>query len=217
MLHNTVEQLIKFLLNGIEELNISHVGIGFHGGEPLLYGINEFDNLCNTLISNLSSKVKLNFSVQTNGLLINEKWISIFKKYSIDLGISIDGPKEYNDKHRVDNLGNGSYDRLMKKIDLLHSCSMRFGILTVVNPDLGGKNIYKFITKELKVKSFNVLLPHLTHDESPTHTMEQYGKCLTDLFKIWTKEDNPLIKIRLFSSFMGIFLGRERLIWYRSY
>lgn len=127
------------MLEGIQELELDALDIAFHGGEALLYGIKEFDDLCNILITNLSSKVKLWLTIQTNGLLINEAWIALFKKHSVDVGISIDGPKEYNDKHRVDFFGRGSYDRLLKKIELLHKSSMRFGVLTVVNLDIGGK------------------------------------------------------------------------------
>ncbi|WP_341752208.1 radical SAM protein [Candidatus Tisiphia endosymbiont of Piscicola geometra] len=137
--NETIERLVEFLLEGIQELELNALDIAFHGGEPLLYGIKEFDDLCNILITNLSSKIKLRLTIQTNGLLINEAWIALFKKHSVDVGISIDGPKEYNDKHRVDFFGRGSYDRLLKKIELLHKSSMRFGVLTVVNPDIGGK------------------------------------------------------------------------------
>jgi uncharacterized protein len=33
-----------------------------------------------------------------------------FAKYDVGIGISLDGPKEYHDKFRVDHQGRGTYD-----------------------------------------------------------------------------------------------------------
>lgn len=211
--NTTIKSLLVFLYKGIEELKLDVIDIGFHGGEPLLYGRENLRDLCEALISSLSSKVKLRFTLQTNGLLITKQWIELFKEYSIDIGISIDGPKKYHDQHRIDFQGRGSYDRLLNKIELLHESSMRFGVLTVINPEISGKDLYNFITKELKVNSFDILLPHLTHDQIATHTMSQYAQCLVEIFNIWTAADNPCINIRFFNSFLRIFLGYERLIY----
>ncbi|NRB11408.1 MAG: radical SAM protein [Rickettsiaceae bacterium] len=213
MADDDIDSLIEFLSDGIRDLSLGHINIGFHGGEPLLYGRKKLDDLCTKLSAKLSSKVKLTFSLQSNGLLIDERWIDIFKKHSIGLGISVDGPKEYNDKYRVDFQGNGSYDILLQKIELLHNLSMRFGILSVINPDIGGLEMYNFITKDLKIKSFDVLFPHLTHDEEPMHNIKNFGKFLVDLFNVWVSDDNRKVRIRLFESFLRLFMGRRRLLY----
>ncbi len=69
-----------------------------HGGEPLLIGHEEFENLCN-LIYNLpwkDNKVKGSVSLVTNGSLIDSKYIDIFKKYNVYVGVSIDGNIDLN-------------------------------------------------------------------------------------------------------------------------
>jgi uncharacterized protein len=43
-------------------------------------------------------------SVQTNGILIRDEHIQMFRKYKVSVGISIDGPGELNDLRRVGSL-----------------------------------------------------------------------------------------------------------------
>ena len=207
-----VEQLISFLSKGVDDLTIKKIVFGFHGGEPLLYGKKNFDELCEKLTNKLSHKVKLSFSVQTNGLLLDPKWINIFHKHKVDIGISIDGPKEFHDKYRVDHFGIGSYDRLIKKIELLHSLKVRFGILSVINPQINAKYLYNFLTKDLKIRSFDLLFPHLTYDETPPYSMDEFSKFISEMFNIWTL-NNKKVKIRIFVSFLRQFLGGSRLLY----
>lgn len=67
-------------------------GFTLFGGEPLIlpehdledlwaWGLEKFGNNC----------------IQTNGSLINENHIRLFKKYKVSVGISIDGPEALND------------------------------------------------------------------------------------------------------------------------
>ena len=210
---DTIDQLLRFLYLGIEELNITHLIIGFHGGEPLLYGRENLSDLCDKFIATLSEKVNLKFTLQTNGLLINKKWIDFFEKYKIGVGVSIDGPKEYNDKHRVDHNGNGSYDKLVEKIRLLQHHGKKFGILSVINPTIGGKIMYDFFTRELGINHFDILFPHLTHDSESEYDISEYGKYICDLFDAWVEDNNPNIRIRFFDSFLGQLFGKSRLIY----
>ena len=71
------------------------------------------------LLKELSPVVQLSFKVQTNATLISDEWIDIFSKYNVSVGISIDGPKEYNDVDRVDHKNRGSYDSVRQGIELL--------------------------------------------------------------------------------------------------
>jgi uncharacterized protein len=62
------------------------------GGEPLLVPIEDLEDLWAWGYAR-----KNNNSVQTNGILINDAHISLFHKYKVGVGISIDGPGELND------------------------------------------------------------------------------------------------------------------------
>ena len=69
------------------------------------------------------------------------------------------------------------------------------------------------MTDELKVTSFDLLFPHLTHDELSPYSMDEFAKFLCDIFDIWTLNDNRKIKIRVFISFLRQLLGGSRMMY----
>lgn len=62
------------------------------GGEPLLLPLEDLEDLWSWGFQRWGRN-----SVQTNGTLISETHISLFKRYNVYVGISIDGPAELND------------------------------------------------------------------------------------------------------------------------
>jgi uncharacterized protein len=62
------------------------------GGEPLLLPIDDLEALWSWGLAKFGQN-----SIQTNGALIGEEHIRLFKAYKVDVGISIDGPGELND------------------------------------------------------------------------------------------------------------------------
>jgi uncharacterized protein len=62
------------------------------GGEPLLVAEKDLENLWAWGLEQFGYN-----TVQTNGTLINDEHIRMFKAYKVSVGISIDGPGELND------------------------------------------------------------------------------------------------------------------------
>lgn len=114
-----------------------------------------------TLVSN---------SMQTNATLVTQQWINLLNKYHINIGVSIDGTKDYHDKYRIDHRGNGSYAAVTRGIKLLQgSLNSEPGCLTVINPDCDGKVVYDHLVKDLGFRSLDFLLPDNTHDNLSPH------------------------------------------------
>jgi uncharacterized protein len=65
---------------------------GLFGGEPLLTDINTLEGLWKFGLERYGSN-----QIQTNGTLISDKHIELFKKYRVHVGMSVDGPDELND------------------------------------------------------------------------------------------------------------------------
>lgn len=65
---------------------------GLFGGEPLLTDIETLEGLWKFGFDKFGYN-----QIQTNGTLINDKHIELFKKYKVHVGISVDGPDELND------------------------------------------------------------------------------------------------------------------------
>jgi uncharacterized protein len=62
------------------------------GGEPLLVPEADLEDLWSWGFANFGGN-----AVQTNGTLINDQHMHMFKEYNVQVGISIDGPRELND------------------------------------------------------------------------------------------------------------------------
>lgn len=175
------------------------VAISFHGGEPLLYPINDFESICKELRNILGIPIFL--SIQTNGILLNEGWIDLLLKYNIFLGISLDGPEEINDVHRVDKKGHGTFNRVMDGIGNLeiHKLSDNSPInpfyICVLQEKAKYNNLYHFFRHTLGAKKFNILLPDFSHDDFKLDPMQFYQP-LKDVIQEWLSEGDPSIEIR---------------------
>lgn len=112
MSYETICKSIDYAMkraDGVEDLNI-----GFYGGEPLL----EFENLKKAVgyISERYRDRKVNYSITTNGTLLNDEIVRFLSAHDFSVLISLDGPKELHDQHRVFANGQGSFDRIMKNL-----------------------------------------------------------------------------------------------------
>lgn len=213
---DTITHITKFLKEGIEDLKLDHLTIGLHGGEPLLQKREEFDWMCAYFTEQLSPYVALEFSLQTNGLPLNKPWLDLFDKYQIGMGVSIDGPKEYHDKYRVDHRGRGSYDRVVEKIRFYQVESQKrnlppLGALSVINPEISGRECYRLFVDEIGINSFNFLLPDSNYDNPPVHDVPHYGRFMCEVLDEWTQDDNPKINVTFAASALGLFFGGQSL------
>ncbi|MBN8828684.1 MAG: radical SAM protein [Sphingobacteriia bacterium] len=218
--HETIVEIAKFLKQGCKELSIESLQIDFHGGEPLMQKKQAFDKMCEYFKSELENVVNLEFALQTNAMLVNEDWIKLFEKYNVKIGISLDGPKKYNDVARVDFKNKSTYDKVVQGLNLLNKAAdegriVKPGLLCVINPKFSGKEIYRHFVDNLNVTAMDFLLPDFTHDSFIEHTdltgltAIDYGNYLCNIFDEWAKDDNPNISIRLLDSTMLLLLGKR--------
>ncbi len=90
----------------------------FQGGEPLL-NPDAIEKCCKLALKLLPNGKKCIFRIETNGTIMNERIIKLTKKYKIVLGITLDGPKTLHDKTRVFPDGKGTFETIVKNIELL--------------------------------------------------------------------------------------------------
>ena len=117
--------------NELEEYSIF-----YFGGEPLLK-LELMKQISEYAYQEIVVKrnKKLTFLINTNATLINDKVLSLFKEYSFKVTVSIDGPKEIHDENRIYRTGEGSYEKVAEKIQLLK----QNGIVTQLRPTFSPK------------------------------------------------------------------------------
>ncbi|EDY2188324.1 XyeB family radical SAM/SPASM peptide maturase [Salmonella enterica subsp. enterica] len=209
----TVYNLKKLLENAASEFEIGTIQVDFHGGEPLMLGKRKFSEACDILLSGHYHNSYFILSCQTNGTLIDEEWVDIFYKYNVRVGISIDGPKHINDKHRLDHKGKSTYERTVNGIKMINSAWKKGmmtnepSILCVINPKVSGKEIYRHFVDDLECKSFDLLIPDENHDTC--ENTKAVGLYLNEAVDEFFNDSNKEIEVRIIATHMKSLMLKE--------
>ena len=83
----------------------------WHGGEPLLAGLDFFRRAMMYQQRYCGDK-KIENTLQTNGLLVDDEWCRFFKENNFLVGISLDGPREIHDAYRRDCGGAPTFEKV---------------------------------------------------------------------------------------------------------
>jgi len=139
------------------------VRITFHGGEPCLIDPDLFAGWCQEARDLFSGVCRLELSIQTNGTLIDQRWVDVFRRYAISVGLSIDGPPDIHDAARVDHLGRGSYEKVVNGLQLLRENKIPFQILCVIQFGIDSLRVHRHFLG-LGATRIHYILPDFTHD-----------------------------------------------------
>ncbi len=128
---NKINEYIEFL----SAFGRRKIDLIIHGNEPLQAP----DEVFKYIVENLDSRVSI--GIQTNGTLIRESLLKILSEREelVGISVSIDPPKDVNDKVRVLHNGNGSYEKIMKGLKLLEDFGFPKYVITVITKLLVGK------------------------------------------------------------------------------
>lgn len=90
-------------------------------------------------------KYNLKYTINTNGTLITKDVVEVFKAYDFNVTISLDGFKMIHDTNRKVLGYKGSYDLVIKSINLLKENNIKFIIEATFHPNnlLNGTTPYK--------------------------------------------------------------------------
>jgi uncharacterized protein len=204
----TVEIALKNLVD--EDLLKGNLNLLWHAGEPLVMPIafyKQIIDLTNEIIPNYINVVH---QFQTNATLITQEWCDFFLEFNINVGVSIDGPKDLNDYNRKYRSGKGSYDNIIAGIELLKKNEVKFSAIAVVTENSLDfpEKIYNFF-KEMKVTTvgFNIdeiegVNANCSIDQGSEEKIKQFWKVL---FKLQTIPGN-FLNIREIHEFNGALL-----------
>lgn len=173
----TAQKAIDFLWE--HSVDCTDINIGFYGGEPLL----EF-SLIKKAVFYSQKKFKgkvLTFSITTNATLLTEEMIHFFAANNIYLMISLDGPKEINDSNRVFVNGQGTYDKVMEKIQLIkridenYAKKLKFSM--VMNPENDFDCINSICIDSELINKWNIIasIVDKDYDSETLNFSEQYS------------------------------------------
>lgn len=193
--------------------------ITFHGGEPLLAPPEFYKHAISRLRAKVGDKTVLQFAMQTNVMLLTEDHLDVFRRERVGLGISLDGNKEANDRHRRTKSNISSYYATLANIDRVRYDDRYHhlfrGILSVI--DIRNDPVETYHTlRELQPPSIDFLLPHgnwqtlpygLETDEA--RLKRPYGKWQAKVFDEWFPDETLMTRMRTFDSIINLLGGKR--------
>ncbi|MDV0441295.1 radical SAM/SPASM domain-containing protein [Methanorbis furvi] len=181
----------------------------WHGGEPLIVGIDRFQAILSIQEKYRKQGLLIDNCIQTNGTLINDDFLRLFKKEHFRIGVSIDGPREIQDAHRIHKNGKPSFDQTMQGISLLRECDYPWSAISVINTEAIGheKEIHAFFQEQ---KPFEVdFTPAFFYETDISLPPKDYSSFMIKLFDIWISEKNPVYEIRFFKDVLYLLGYKE--------
>jgi len=190
----------------------------FQGGEPTLVGLGFYEQLIRFEKKYRKNKrIKISNSIQTNGMIIDEKWADFLHKNDFLVGLSLDGSRDTHDAFRKDAAGKGSFNKVMHAANTLNRHQVNYNILTVISSatvrhagqiyDLYKKNNFKYL------QFINCLDPLNTKPgvQSYSPKPKKVGAFLNSLFDRWYQDFKmgSYVSIRYFENLLSIILGEK--------
>ena len=187
---------------------VTKISVVFHGGEPLLVGYERLAEIALALRSALDAHCDVDLRVQTNGILLDKDFCQLFREFRIRVGISLDGDRVSNDRHRRYADGRGSYEQAVRAIDMVRReiPDLYAGLLCTIDVHNDPVTVYQeLITHHPPTIDF--LLPHATWDNPPVRPHETaYAEWLIRIFDMWQADGMPM-PVRTFDSIIKTSYG----------
>ncbi len=210
---DTLEALFAGMLPRFDQ----HVTIAWQGGEPTMAGRDFFQKAIDFQNQYKRPGQTIAHALQTNATLLDDDWCRFLKSYGFLVGVSIDGPPQLHDHHRLTVANQPSCNAVLAGLKRLQRHEVEYNILCVLNernvkhPDevfaylinLGARHL-QFIPA-IEWVGDGQLAPF-----SPTG--EQYGEFMCRVFDLWYDRYRTSISIRLFDALLNqLVLGRMPL------
>ncbi|MER7702011.1 FxsB family cyclophane-forming radical SAM/SPASM peptide maturase [Kitasatospora sp. NPDC097605] len=184
---------------------LTAVRVVLHGGEPLLAGSAVIRRAAEALRAALPEVCDLDLRVHTNGVRLNRAYCELFDELGIRVGLSLDGDRAANDRHRRFADGRSSHPQVLRAVGLLREPRFRHlfaGLLCTVDAANDPVAVYRALA-ELEPPAVDFLLPHATWERPPERPdrlgATPYADWLLAVHARWEADGRPFA-VRTFDS-----------------
>lgn len=223
MSDSTLEEFIK---QYIEMQTSDSVLFTWHGGEPMLRGLDFYKKVVK-LQRRYANGRHIDNALQTNGTLLNENWCRFLHDEQWLVGVSIDGPEELHDAHRLmpngdKRHGNGSWRQVMRGIRLMQRFDVEWNAMATVNNltasqpqafyhffrDMGCHYLQFTPVVERHRADGSLALPDEEGELTPwSVNPQQWGNFLCTVYDEWVRHDVGDIFVQLFDATLACWAG----------
>jgi len=215
------ELLESFTHQYIEAQRVPEVTFGWQGGEPLLMGLDFFQRAVELQERYRRPSMRVINAVQTNGVLLDDRWCHFFHEHDFLVGLSLDGPRELHDVYRRDKGGAPTFERVVQGLELLKKHNVEFNILTTVHAANADHplDVYRFFRDEASAQ-FIQFIPIVQRKNETgfqegaevtplSVTGRQYGDFLATIFDEWVQHDVGHVFVQIFDVALAAWMGQR--------
>jgi uncharacterized protein len=230
----TLEAYLRQLIGA--HAGLPEVTVAWQGGEPTLMGLDFFRRSVAIADRLLEPGQRALHTLQTNATLIDAEWAAFLAESGFLVGVSIDGPREIHDVHRVTRGGRGTFDAVMAGLGHLRRARVEWNALTAVHAANAerGREVYRFLRDGCGAR-FVQLIPIIERvpeglaadggepwsswRDRPLYTQrgdavtarsvtaEGYGRFLIDVFEDWVRGDVGEVYVQMFDVALANWVG----------
>ena len=232
----SLEMLEIITAQYIQANDVPEVTFNWHGGEPLVMGLDFYRKAVEFQQKYASGKVIHN-TIQTNGTLITHEWAAFFREHNFLVGISIDGPADIHDKFRKDKGGQPTFDKVMQGLTILRQRGVEFNTMTTINKASEGRGVevYQFLKSiGSRYMQFMPVVEHVKYPVAPdgrtlkkarpyivdpnepgaqlarwSVSSQGFGKFMCDIFDYWVRHDVGCCFVNLFDAALAGHCGAQ--------
>lgn len=209
------EVMEAYIAQAVHAQHVPQVTIAWQGGEPTLMGLDFFRRARAVEDQHVPPGMTVERTIQTNGVLIDDRWAEFLAENHYLVGLSIDGPREMHDAYRHDKAGGPVFDRVLAAVRCLQSHDVDFNILCAVNA-LNSEyplDVYRFFRDELEARYIQFI--PIVEIETPAAQAgpgtvtdrsvrpEVYGRFLTAIFDEWVHHDVGSMFVQFFDGVLA--------------
>ena len=192
------------------------VRFSWHGGEPTVLGLDCFRRIVDMQRRHRPSDRLIANGLQTNGTLLDPDWCAFLAAEGFSVGLSLDGPRELNDRHRLTRNLEPTFDTTMRGYELLRRHRVPTDILCVVSAQNVGRpaEVFGFF-KQIGASHVTFLplverRPDAESGVSPdTVPAQAWGEFLCQVFEEWVSRDIGRIKVQVIEEAARTAFGQE--------
>lgn len=191
------------------------VSFTFQGGEPTMAGLDFFEHFTDAVRRKRPACAQVSYAIQTNGMLLDERWAQFFRKNGFLVGLSLDADKALHDENRVDAQGKGTYARAVAALALLKRAGVEVNLLCVVTRRCAGspQRVYQALRRlDVGYLQFIPCLDPLNAQRGSMRyslTPALLGSFLCTLFDLWYADwkRGRYVSIRQFDDYVHLAMG----------
>lgn len=210
----TARETIRFIRRIVRETGGKKIDIIFHGGEPLLAPFPVWEALFDEIDKSLGD-YPLSLNLQSNLWQLDDAFLTLFKKYNVSLGTSLDGPQELCDINR----GTGYYNKTYGALKKANNAGLPVSAIATITKQTKSqvKEIVTFFRDQGLSLVLHGALASMDKADSPyALTADDYAEVIKTLFP-WYVDNRKTMRIDTLDQYVrGLINGQPSVCTFKD-